>query len=296
MVLGIIGLGVVGSIYACGLAEKGQEVLGYDVCIGQPFFAGKEKLCKEAGVELVSGLPELVCRADWVLAVTTCAHAEDLARDAAVLLRPGQLYADLSSSIPAAKLRMRDIVEASGADFVDACSMGSPLGYGLRNEVAVSGPRAREMAYGLNSRGMNLTIKGPEVGQAAAFKVLRSIYTKGLEAILVECLSTAYAFGIFDQVFSSICHMMTEDVDALYSRMVRTNVVQSMNRAEEIGDVTGMLRERHLNSIMADAAYRKLLWSANCGIKEHFHSATPEHLEEPLAYWASLLSAGQTPE
>ncbi|MBQ5952077.1 MAG: NAD(P)-dependent oxidoreductase [Lachnospiraceae bacterium] len=287
--IAFIGLGDVGSRYSSGITKNhGAKTRGYDLKFGLEEFAEKENRCREAGVRLVSGTKEVVEDAPLVLAITTVGQAIETAEGAAKYLKPGQIYVDFNSAIPSVKAKVQEIIEATGADFCDACTMVSPIRDWERTKVVISGKRAPEVQEVLNSWGMNLTYLGPNIGQASAYKVLRSIYTKGLEAVLIEALSSAYAYGIFDQVWDSIKTMMAEDAETLYSRMVRTNVVHSKRRADEIEAITGMLSADHRDCTMAAAAYKKLVWSANCGIKEHFNNAIPENLEDALAYWASV--------
>ena len=287
--IAFIGLGDVGSRYSSGITKNhGTKTRGYDLKFGLEEFAEKENRCRESGVRLVSGTQEVVEDSPLVLAITTCKQAIETAEGAAKYLKPGQIYVDFNSAIPSIKKDIQKIIEATGADFCDACTMVSPILGWEKTPVVISGARAEEVRDILNGQGMNLTYLGPEIGQASAYKVLRSVFTKGLEAILIESLSCSYAYGIFDQVFDSINKMMKESSEVLFSRMVRTNVVHATRRAEEIEAITDMLTADHHDCTMAAAAYKKLMWSANCGIREHFNAAIPEKLEDALDYWANI--------
>lgn len=288
-----LGLGEVGSRYAAGLKKEGADVKGYDILLNDPLFADKVERCKEYGVELAASMEDAIAGADYIFVPTSCHVAVDCAKAYAPYLKPGMVYVDWNSAVPTVKDKVREVVEATGADFVDAVTMMSPNQYWHKNPCIMSGPRAKEVADYLNGFGMNITYAGGKVGQASALKVLRSIFTKGFEAVLVECLASARAFGIMDEIFTSICRML----DAMppeenLSMMVRTDVVHAKRRGEEIGAIADMLEEMCMNNIMAKAATEKLMWVASTDIKDHFHSAIPEDLHECVDQYVRISKNG----
>ena len=290
MTIGIIGLGEVGSCYSSGLAEQGLSILGYDLLLRQPEFAAKEERCRKAGVEFTSGNEELVRRSDWVFAITTCAQTVETATIAAEFLRPGQIYVDFNSSIPSVKEEARAVVEATGADFCDACSVNTPLTYGLQNKIVMAGKRAGEVADYLNAHKMNIRNMGPEIGKAAAYKVIRSIYMKGTEALMLETIAAAQKQGILDEVIDSIVGLMEDDFRKTISILVRAGTVHSERRAHEVGDVAIMLDQMGLDNTMASAAYKKLRWYTEMGVKDHFHATIPDDLSGIADF---MIEAGQ---
>lgn len=288
MVIGIIGLGDVGSRYASGITKEGAITKGYDLLFGVTAFKEKEDRCRDAGVNLVCGTQELIEGSDLILAITTCAQAIETAEGAAPFLKKGQIYIDFNSAVPTIKFQLQKIIESKGVDFCDACTMESPIKAWHKTPVVISGPRAKEVSEILNSYNMNLRYLGDKIGQASALKILRSIFTKGLEALLIESLSSSYAYGVMDDVFESINTMLKEPTEILFSRMIRTNVVHSKRRAEEIGAIADMLKEVNMDNTMSVAAYKKLMWSADSGIKEQFRSQIPENLYDAIDAFSKL--------
>lgn len=282
MIIGFIGLGEVGSRYSSGLALQGLTVKGYDLKFGEADFQEKEERCKNAGVLLSEGTGALIDGCDLILAVTTCSQAIETAEGAAPFLKKGQIYIDFNSAIPSVKRSIQRIIEKTGADFCDACSVNSPLRYGLKNHVVISGIHAKEIAEMLNSYQMNIQVLGTEVGQASAFKVIRSIYMKGTEALLLECLCASRRLGIMEQTFSSIVDSMNGDIAGFLSLLVRTDVVHAKRRAEEIGAVSDMLSEMNMDNTMSSATTKKLIWSENLRLKEKFNSSIPSNMNEVI--------------
>ena len=276
-----IGLGEVCSRYSSGISKEGADVKGYDLLLGQQVFADKEARCKEHGVKLATTPEEAMQDVDYIFVPTSCDVAVDCAKMYAPYLKPGMVYTDWNSAVPTVKERVRQIVEETGADFVDAVTMMSPNQYWHKNPCIMSGPRAKEVSDYLNGFQMNIRYAGEKPGQAAALKVLRSIFTKGFEAVLIECLAASRSFGIMDETFTSICRTLDamppeENLDF----WVRSDVVHAKRRAEEIGAVAEMLEEMHMNSIMSKATTEKLMWIANSGIKESFDYKIPDDLHE----------------
>jgi 3-hydroxyisobutyrate dehydrogenase-like beta-hydroxyacid dehydrogenase len=282
MIIGIIGLGEVGSRYAAGITKDGADTKGYDLLLGKPVFQEKESRCRDAGVKLANSPDEIIEGCDLILAITTCAQAIETVEMYKSFLKKGQIYIDFNSAIPSIKVKVKSIVEATGAAFCDACSMNSPLRHGHHNQVVISGKLAKKVADILNSYNMNIKVLGEEIGQASAYKVIRSIFTKGSEALLIESLSVARRLGIMDEVFESLVDFLSDDTAGRLSALVRTDVIHAKRRAEEVGAVSEMLKEMNMDNTMSSAAYKKLLWSADIGLKEKFNSNVPENLSEVI--------------
>lgn len=290
MQIGFIGLGDVGSRFSAGVALGGRaEVVGYDERLGQSEFADKEARCREGGVRLAETARQVIDGSDIIIAATSCARAIETAKQYLPYLTPGQIYVDINSAVPEIKREIAALVNGAGARFADGGIMGSPLQGGHRVEVLLSGAPAEEVSAALNGCGMNTRFIAREVGRASGLKILRSIFTKGLEALLIEAYSSAYAYGVLDEVKSSILHILTkEDLDVMLGRMLRTDVVHAERRALEVGAVADMLRNAGMDSTMSRAAYEKLMWSARCGLREHFQGETPEEYMPVVEYLAGL--------
>ncbi len=279
--IAFIGLGDVGSRYSSGISDNGADVKGFDLRFGQPVFKEYEERITEHGVAMAKDQRDVIEGSDIILVPTSCAETVNCAKMYAPYLKAGQIYVDYNSSVPPVKKAAQAIIEATGADFVDAVTMQSPLQYWHKNPCFMSGKRAKEVVDYLNGFDMRLGYVGDQVGQASALKVLRSIFTKGLEAILIECLASAKAYGVMDEVFASICDMMdgTPSVDQL-AMMVRTDVLHAKRRGEEIGAISDMLKEAGMSNIMSEASTKKLAWSAESDIKAYFDNKTPEDLKD----------------
>ena len=280
MVIGFLGLGEVGSRYSSGMVGDGATVKGYDLKFGLSEFAENEARVRDGGVKLVDSIQALVEGSDIILCPTTCAQAIETAEGAAKYLKKGQIYVEFNSAIPSVKAKCKELVEAAGADFVDACTLNSPVLYGHHNRCIISGPKAAEVIEVLNSYGMDhIAYMGDVAGQACAFKCTRSIFMKGIEALFIEFVCAARKNGIMDEVVDSMVVNLSDDLKKQLTLLARSDIVHAKRRAEEIEAIIQMLEDMHLDNTMSVATTRKLYWAHNLGLKEQFNNIVPERLD-----------------
>ena len=75
---------------------------------------------------------------------------------------------------------------------------------GHKSPILLAGPAAEALVARLRPLGMDVEAAGESFGAASAVKMSRSIFIKGLEAITVECLMTARAYGVEERVNASL--------------------------------------------------------------------------------------------
>jgi 3-hydroxyisobutyrate dehydrogenase-like beta-hydroxyacid dehydrogenase len=193
---------------------------------------------------------------DLVISAVTATSSQDVARDAAPSLRPGQVFLDLNSVSPQTKRRNARAVEASGADYVEAAVMAPVPPQRLAVPMLLGGRRAGPLAAALKALGMNATVVAEEIGTASAIKMCRSIMIKGLEALTVECLFAARRFGAEDAVLTSLDKTFprmgwsAQLPDYLVSRVAE----HGRRRAAEMREVALTLRDVGIVPAMATAS------------------------------------------
>jgi len=282
MVVSFIGLGEVGSTFSTGLAEKGVKVKGYDLKFHDPVEKDKFIPYGEAGVELVKGPKELIEGSDVIFAATSCAQAVETAEMYKPYLKNGQIYIDLNSAIPDVKKKLSEMLSDT-CSFLDGAIMNFPKQFGLKCLIVVSGPMAKQMVGTLNSIGMNTSYIGEEIGQASAFKVVRSIFTKGLESVLIECMQAARTCGIADQIFDSVVSYLSDKpVRNTLEVSVITNPVHVKRRALEIDGVNEMLEKLGVNNIISKATSQKLHWLEEADVKGRLGGKEPVAMMEVI--------------
>ena len=112
-----------------------------------------------------------------------------------------------------------------------------------------SGKRANEFKeflkkYSSNNpeTKVNITVVGNQIGAASALKVLRSSYTKGVSALLIETFEIAEKFGLSDDLWDVL--VLTEGEKFLKSSKSRieNSYKSSKRKYEEMEQLIGFLK------------------------------------------------------
>ena len=288
--LGFIGFGEAGFELARGLHSAGVSPLyACDQATLDPERSQWiRNRARDAGAIFLPSVGEVVSKAGILLSVVTPEASLTAAREAASHLRPGQIYLDLTSSFPEEMKAASALMEPIGAKFVDGAIMGALPISGHKVLIYAAGLHAEEAERLLNQRGMNLRVVGQEPGRASAIKLIVSISTKGLEAVLVETLLAARHYRVEEQVLSAFHQFFTKGVQALIDRLVGSDAVHSGRRVKEMESSVRLLKNLGIDPLMTEATVQRLKWSASLGLKEYFQGRTPEGYREVIRAWEAL--------
>lgn len=94
-------------------------------------------------------------------------------------------------------------------------------------------------------------------------KLLRSVFTKGLEALLIETLTAADRYGARAETHRSLSIFMQNDFDELLRILVGTAMRHARRRAEEMDEAAGLVAEALGISTMTSATAAVLHSLAN---------------------------------
>jgi 3-hydroxyisobutyrate dehydrogenase-like beta-hydroxyacid dehydrogenase len=124
--------------------------------------------------------------------------------------------------------------------------------------MLLAGPQAEAVAPTLAALGMRASIAGPEIGAAAAIKMVRSVMIKGIEALTAECFLAAARAGVIDEVAAS----MKNNYPGLdWGKVVPYNLERMAShgerRAAEMEEVADTLRELGVEPLMASATVKR---------------------------------------
>ncbi|MDE3198991.1 MAG: NAD(P)-dependent oxidoreductase [Acidobacteriota bacterium] len=270
--IGFVGFGEAGFNLAKGLS--GVRMHAYDIGVTGLVRAR----AAEAHVTLVDSNAALARSSEIVFSVVTASQALNAARQTAPYLEARHLYADMNSVSPALKQSIANVI---GPGFVEVAIMAPVPPYGHKVPMLAGGPKAADFAGRLSLLGMRIEVGDTCIGAAAATKMCRSIVVKGMEAILTECALGATKYGAADRVFSSLAESFPGiDWNKLASYMVSRVVVHGERRAREMEEVAETLRSIGVEPIMAEAAARRMDWSAKQKLKSKFGPEGPKSYEE----------------
>jgi 3-hydroxyisobutyrate dehydrogenase-like beta-hydroxyacid dehydrogenase len=284
--LGLVGYGEVGHALGAGMRSAGNtHVVAYDIAWLDSPYSGQIRAHADAdGVRLVES-PEMLAReSDFIIAVTPGSKSVAAASAIAGFLTSEHTYVDIASSTPRVKVEVARVLANSGAAVADGGIVGTPLRDGHRLPIVASGPAAERFRDIMNPWGLRIEVVGTEIGAGSAFKIVRSVVMKGLEALLVECGLASARYGIQDEVFASISAWMdTGPFMDTVTFLLRTNVIHAQRRSEEMEMSASALEEIGIEPIMTRATVRRLTDIAAMGLKEHFDGKVPDDHRVALA-------------
>src|SRR5690606_39202686 len=124
--------------------------------------------------------------ADLVFCAVTASSSLAAAESAKPHLAAEQFFLDINSVSPARKREVGAAMAGHGR-YVDVAVMAPVHPARHRTPMLLAGPFADALAPHMRRLGMRVGIAGPEIGMAAAIKMIRSVMVKGLEALSFEC-------------------------------------------------------------------------------------------------------------
>jgi 3-hydroxyisobutyrate dehydrogenase-like beta-hydroxyacid dehydrogenase len=259
----LIGFGEAGSILGEDLAAAGRDVAMYDILLDTP--GSREPMlekARRAHVRAAATFEDAVAGMQVVISAVTASSSADVAAKAAKSLHADQVLLDINSVSPARKLSNAALVEAAGADYVEAAVMAPVPPQRLRVPMLLGGRRASALAGELRSVGMNTTALSEQIGVASAVKMCRSIVIKGLEALTVESMMAARRFGAEREVLESLNGTFPSMgwTGQLPDYLVSRAAEHGRRRAAEMREVARTLEDVGVEPTMALAAAARQDW------------------------------------
>lgn len=268
MRIAFVGFGEVAAAFSGALAARGADIVAHDVLFDKP--GGRERLAERAGANRVAfaELPEALRGAAYVFSTVTTTVARASAEQCAAHLARGQTYVDLNATEPKVKQEIGRVVEASGAAFVEGALLGAVGVTGARTEILLGGSHARAAESVLAGElGLNARFYSEEIGRASMFKMLRSVFSKGMEALLIEFLVAGERAGLRADLWSEVTTLFaSQPFEKVALNWVRSHSGAHARRRDEIRQVVSVLRDLGVEPIMTPAAERLFERSARLGL------------------------------
>lgn len=255
--VGFIGYGEVGRSMARSFVAAGAAVAAFD----HRWPEGSD----DDGVRQAASIQEIAAACPVIWVCTPAAAIEAVAAQLAPHVTPQHFVADLASAHADSKIRAMRSLGPAGDAYIDIALSAPPLDDGIAARMYASGPRADDFISWTGAHGMDVRYLGDKVGQATQLKILRAPLTKGLEAILLEALTTAMLYGVDPETLVRTVESAFDDRP--YFRfceyLIATGVVHDSRRVIEIGEAATMAEEVGVTADMARAAERVLQRSAD---------------------------------
>jgi len=282
--IGFIGFGEVASIFSKEMSNKGAEIRVYDILISQ-----------KNGLEIIrnrilnnniqiNSLKEVIINSDYIISTVHSQFAKNVAKECAQYLKPNNIYIDLNSTSPFVKIEISRIIESSKADFVEGAILGAVGITGPKTHALATGGKGKEVAEIFTNLGLNFSYYSPEIGKASMFKMLRSIFSKGIEAILLEFLIAGKKAGMEKDLWKDIISFLSEkSFDKIAANWMQTHALAYERRYHEITQVVETMKELGIEPIMTSGTEAFFRRSLSLGLKENFLKK-PDSFEEVIDF------------
>lgn len=244
--VGIIGFGEVGQIFAKGLLERKQQVFVYDILLEKNRDLIIDKITG-LGANAVDHLGQLGEQCNIIFSLVNSTASEAVATDIAKCISKGTIYLDLTTSTPQVKLRSEKLIASKGGLYVDGAIMGIVASDQYRVPLLVAAQNPDNIKQMMDVLGLNCEIIASPTGAAAGIKLIRSIYMKGLEALILEAMITAEKYGVTDNVLETISTTMNStEFEKLAKTLISTHVLHHQRRSKEVIETLKIIKEANL--------------------------------------------------
>jgi 3-hydroxyisobutyrate dehydrogenase-like beta-hydroxyacid dehydrogenase len=241
----VLGLGEAGGRIAADLAAVGVQVRGFD----------PDRARDVPSIFRALDAASAVVGCDLVLSVNSAKAALDVAEAALPGLQATGIYADANTASPELKRELAALAAEAGVGFADVALLGPVPARGLSAPVLVSGVAAQAFAGLCAPLGMPVEVVSDEAGDAAALKLVRSVFMKGLSAAVVESVQAAEALGR--------AAWLEREIEALIGRSFLERALEgsrmhAVRRVEEMEAARDLLLELGVEPIVATASAAQL--------------------------------------
>jgi 3-hydroxyisobutyrate dehydrogenase len=248
--IALVGLGEVGTVFASELLARGVELR-----VASRKSARASSSANRLGIEFETDIARAVGAADIVLLTITGDGLRDVVSRIAPVLREEAILADLTAAAPQEVISAAAALGEGRARFVDVAIMGAVSLHGVRTPLLASGGRATEFAARMNALGFSVSAReGSAVGDASSLKLLRSLFAKGLDALVVESMLAAEALDLRHDLIELLSDFDQRPLRDHIDMYLRTHLPHAARRLVEMELAEAQLKSLRLTSLTTHAA------------------------------------------
>jgi len=204
-------------------------------------------------------------------------------RRCAKSVTPAALFVDISPQLPEAKQADAAAIEQVGGTYADVAVLGTVAADGYRAPMLVCGSGAstwQSIAAGL---GIVVTVIDGPAGSASLVKLLRSIYLKGRDSLIVELLLATRAYGLDETVVQTIAGAREQvPFPDLVTRVMCGLALHAERRADELSKSATIMEAAGVEPLVTRAGVERLRRLAALGLRARFADQRPATLEDVL--------------
>jgi 3-hydroxyisobutyrate dehydrogenase-like beta-hydroxyacid dehydrogenase len=169
-------------------------------------------------------------------------------------MKPGAVFADLNTGTPELKAQMERDARDHDVQFADVAVLAPVPRNGVQTPLMVSGDGADAFAEFMLPTGAPVEPIGGKAGDAASRKLLRSVFMKGLAAVVLESVTAAESVGQDTWLRQQIEVEFSGDPQQLIDRLITGSREHAERRVYEAEDAAAFLRTLGSPTWSVDAA------------------------------------------
>jgi 3-hydroxyisobutyrate dehydrogenase-like beta-hydroxyacid dehydrogenase len=279
-----IGFGELGAALAAGLGRSGGNLLRAFTPPRQPASPALAERLKRTGVERSGSLADALAGATVVLSAVPAGAAQEVAAQSAPHLQAGAYYVDLTTAPVEVKQAGAEAIAAAGGLYVDAAVLGTVTMSGFAVPILASGPGARGWQAIVSREGLAVEVMDGPAGDATRVKLLRSVYMKGRDALIVEMMLAARRYGLEERLAESIQGPgELVGFPALAERVLCSLALHADRRAHELLASSELVRAAGVDPVISRAGSEVLRRVAELQLRSVFGGERPASGGEVLA-------------
>ena len=253
--IGVIHPGMMGICVAATIQNSGHEVYWASEGRGPQSRERAEKFnLSDAG-----SLATLCETCSVIVSVCPPHAAEDVAEQVLAHSFEG-VYLDVNAVSPQRTIRIGQLMQRAGVDFVDGGIIGFPVWQRGKTWLYLSGEKATEAASFCSGGPLETSVVGDKIGKASALKMCYAAYTKGTTALLCGILATAQVLGVREELETQWSRDWT-NFGTQAGERVRNVTAKAWRFAGEMAEIAATFREAGMPGefhAAAEIIYRRL--------------------------------------
>jgi len=238
--VGFIGFGEVSSTLAKKLLKNDVEVMSSTEGRSEKT---KDILNEMPDIAKVKNFKKLAISSDILISAVTPFESLKIAEKYGIFNKG--IFLDLNNISPDTTLKIKNIIENNGANspcFVKGAIIGKVSS--SDSCIYLSGEKAKELNF-LANFGFNIKIISENVVDVAYIKILRSIYTKGVTALLSEVLAISEEMSLTKELFEVLAISEGEKFESIVKSRVESLSKSHQRKFEEMNEILDFLKDFH---------------------------------------------------
>jgi len=287
--IAIIGCGEVGRTYAEAVAAQGRHQLVLNDSHPSP---PAKEMAARLGLELHTTAGDWLGEVDRVWVCVTGDVAKNVCAAIVGHLNAGAVVVDLTTATPADKRDMAAQMSDCSHAYVDAVIMGAIGLTGVKTALLGAGPHSADALADLAELGAPVrSLPEAKPGDAAALKLLRTVLTKGLEALGVECLIAAEQQGVRNELYQVLGDIDSAGLTHFLNAVVRTHILHAERRMHEIQRADAQLEQFGLPSLLMGASEQRFALTTKALTQTPPAPGTADDIDSAVAWLLETTAA-----